>query len=375
VRWEAWPALLATLAWALFLGALVATYLPGPPLEWLALLVIAGVPLAICLRSFVVDRRRAEWSGRKPSTEAHVRRPWLVRLFGALVLSLVVLGSVYAMLAARSSLDFGFDSGPVVPGRLLPGASEIWAYVGSLALTTVIASPTWQGRLTTGAALAVCVVIGGGIVIASRSGLGAGALPGGCSEFIRVVVHSIAFQPAATGTSYYSRAEGELDGVSLGTAAVNQSHGHLASVRYDTRWGTGSHELYGEEEAAFGALRATLTAENLVTADDLGIDAINDRPTRHCQLVIDGRSAVRGFLALRWLTGGDETTADPGAGLEAWRGLLDYWIVRAPQEPDSTPGAAGHEVVLAAVRIDGPPPGWPWPGLRAALSGSIFFGF
>jgi hypothetical protein len=262
-----------------------------------------------------------------------------------------------------------------MPGRFLPGGSQIWAYVGALLLTAVIAGYTWQGRLAAAAALAACVVIGGGIVIASRSGLGGGALPGGCSELIRVVVHTIAFQPAATGTSYYSRAEGQLDGVSLGVATVNRSQGHLASVRYDTRWGAGAHELGGEEEAAFGALRATLADENLATVDDLGIDTIDDRLTRHCQMVIDGRSAVRSFFALRWLTGADETTADPGAGLEAWRGFLDYWIARAPQDPDSPAGDAGHEVVLAAVRVDGQPPGWPWPGLRAALSAATFFGF
>jgi hypothetical protein len=375
VRWEAWPALLATLAWALLLGALVATYAPAAPLQFLALLVIAGVPFALCLRQLAVDWRKAERSGWIPSTDVHVRRSWLVRLVSAGVLMLVVLGSAYAVLTAPRSFDFGFDSGPVVPGRLLPGASEIWAYVGSLWLTALILGQSWQGRLAATGALAACVIIGGGLFFARTPALASDALPGGCGEHIRVVVHSINFLPPATTTSYYSRAEGELDGVSLGTATVNRFQGHLASVRYDTRWGAGSHEVDGEETIAFGALGTTLASENLATADDLGIDSIDDRSTRHCQLVIDGRSAVRGFFALRWLTGGDETTADPGAGLEPWRGLLDYWIVRAPQEPDSPPGAAGHEVVLAAVRIDGPPPGWPWPGLRAALSGSIFFGF
>ncbi len=113
----------------------------------------------------------------------------------------------------------------------------------------------------------------------------------------------------------------------------------------------------------------TLSRDARVAVDDLGTDLVDGRAARHCQFVVDGRSAVEGFPALRWLVGADEHSADPGAGLEAWRGTLDYWLVTTWEQRIQS-----VDVVVATVSVDGQPPSWPFPGLRASLKAASWFG-
>jgi hypothetical protein len=126
--------------------------------------------------------------------------------------------------------------------------------------------------------------------------------------------------------------------------------------------------LGGDDPARLADLeRIPLSAEERLTAEDLGIDRLGARLARHCRLVIDGRSAVAGFVVLRWLVGEDERTITPGAGLGAWRGALDYWVRPAD-------AGVGDRLVRAAVAIDGQPPGWPFSGLHASLGAALDVG-
>jgi hypothetical protein len=112
-------------------------------------------------------------------------------------------------------------------------------------------------------------------------------------------------------------------------------------------------------------LASSTLGDSGVTVDDLGFDRVTGTgPTRHCQTVIDGATAIRTFPALRWLVGADESTADPGRGFEAWRGTLDYWLTEAP---------SSATWVLASVQVDGQPADWPFPGLHATLRATTSF--
>jgi len=248
---------------------------------------------------------------------------------------------------------------------LLPGPGEGWAYLAAAGLTVAAALPgrRWQ----VGGAMAVLAVaaLSGAVVMAwNGAGVERGSDAGAaaCSQHLGIAV---------TGP-IQSAAAGDLDGAPLGSVVAFRRDGGPLSIRYDTRWGAGTAEAAGDDPATLGPLLdAALSPDERVTADDLGIDLLNGTAARHCQLVIDGRSAVAGFVALRWLTGADARTADAGAGLEAWRGTLDYWVVPGPFLGGKSPGS---RLVLAAVSIDGQPPGWPFPGLRAILRATIWFG-
>jgi hypothetical protein len=382
VRWEAWPALLAAVAWALFLGAVVATYLPGAPLQWLSLLVIAGVPLAICLRTLVVDWRRAEWSGWFPRAPAPVPTLWRRRLIlgGSLAL---LLGAVGVDLLTRpSSFDVQWFDGnlPLTISHLRPGTGEAWAYLVTLGLTlALVASPTrGLGRplLLFSLSLGAAAVLGGVLLLAAGGGraeAAGGGDPTSCQRpDIGVGV------PSHFDGVVISHSEGELDSRSLGVADIRPREGTDAGVEFDTVWGRGSAKLDSNQLLMLvpdpvGLPNLSLWifhSDETIVADDLGIDLVGGVPLRHCSLVIDGRAAVNGFEALRWLTG-TQAALDPGAGLESWRGTVDYWI----QPVEASSAEIGYRGLgLASVTIDGQPkPDWPVTGLRATLRVWIWF--
>lgn len=389
MRWEAWPALLAALAWALLLGALVVTYGPATPLAWLALLVIAGVPLVVCLRTLVIDWRKAEWSGWFSQAPAPFPDKWRQRLILGIALVLL-LGAVSVDLLTRpSSIDVQWGDGnlPLTVTHLLPGTGDVWAYLLALGLTVAsVAGPTRRlGRplLLWAVSLGAAALLGGVLLVAaagSRVDASAGGDPTSCQHpDIGVGV------PPHFDEAIVSHADGELDGRSLGTVDIRPREGTDAGVEFDTLWGSGTAKLDSNQLLMFvpdpvGLPNLSLWifhSEETIVADDLGIDLVGSVPLRHCSLVIDGRSAVSGFEALRWLTGAPPrfhsgAEVDPGAGLEAWRGIVDYWIRPVDGPTGADVGYRG--LGLASVTIDGQPPtAWPVAGLRATLHAWIWF--
>jgi hypothetical protein len=372
MRWEAWPALMATLAWGLFLIALVVAYAPGGAADPLAPLLLAGMPLAVALRALVGERRSAARDERSSAVPGKTGR--LARLGFGLVLGLVAGAFALELLgtARSSSFDVGLE-GPLTVGRLLPGPSEAWAYLAALALTVGAVAGTLRVGLLTAASLAVGALVGSAVLSVNASALvpatGAGAdAAGGCRD------------PLTVPLNVRSSATGELDGVPLGRVELRKEYqpgvapGSVLVVRYDTGWGSGVAQLPAPTTTSRDPLEVvTLSREARLTVDDLGVDVIASgdevSAARHCRLMVDGPAALAGFPALRWLSGADERTADPGVSLEAWRGTLDYWLV--------TTGEArfeGVDVLLAAVSVDGQPRGWPFAGLHATLRAASWYG-
>jgi len=361
---ETWPALIAALAWAFLLVSLGAAWRPGGQADWLAPLLLAGIPLAISSLAVVRARMSAGWgptSGEVPQLSPET---WRIRMAIAVALGLLLdgFGLVLFSDAAHATFAVGSDASVAVR-RLVPGPSEAWAYLAALAITVGALSGTRRARLAAAGALGIAALVGGTALAWNASGAvpAAGTAAVGCGDLLTVPMNTM--RTSATG---------ELDGLALGRVEARRSTDQAATilVEYEGRWGTGKALLPGSAIPNRDPLQTVALSPNArLTADDLGVDVVDGRAARHCRLVTDGRSAVQGFPALRWLVGEDERTADPGAGLGAWRGTLDYWLVSV-----SGQRITNVEVVLAAVSVDGQPPGWPFPGLRATLRAASSFG-
>jgi hypothetical protein len=239
-----------------------------------------------------------------------------------------------------------------------------WAYLAALALTLGAVARARSAGVATGAILMAAAVAGATVMAWDASA----AVPtlstwadGGCGGGLAVPAESVR-----------SIATGELDRAPLGRVEVSfQSAGSdTLFVRHDTRWGHGTALLVVPGRPIRDPLETvTLRPEAVLTVDDLGADRLDGRAVRHCRVQVDGPSAVTGFPALRWLVGQDEDTVDPGMGLEAWRGTVDYWLMTTTAQRFQA-----VDIVLATVTIDGQPPAWPFPGLRATLHGASWFG-
>lgn len=398
MRWEAWPALLATLAWALFLGALLATYDPGAPLAWLSLLVIAGVPLGFCLRSLGVDWQNAERSGLLPAPAAPIPATWRRRLVLGVALGLLLGAVVFDLLTRPSSFNvlWGDGNPPLTVTHLQPGTGEVLAYLAALGLTlALVANPAARlarPRLLAAVSLGAAAVFGGVLLVAAGGSRADAAGISGNQTSCQHPYIGVGVPPRFGGAAVF-RADGELDGRALGTATIRSDTGGVdegVSAAFDSVWGKRSVNFDGSGTALryqdqFGLAALSLWvfhSDETIVADDLGIDLVGGVPLRHCSLVIDGRSAVLGFEALRWLMGAHLNagarlgtspleTSDPGAGMEAWRGTVDYWIQPIDGPANAEVGYRG--LGLASVTIDGQPPAWPVTGLRATLHAWIWF--
>jgi hypothetical protein len=369
VRWEAWPALLVVLGWTAFLGALGIGYADSVGFDGVPPLILVGIPLVVSARALIRAWRSAEWDGWIPRVPMRVAHAWLVRLglSALLALLLIALGSTVASAAASFDIVHEGWEGPLTVRAFLPGPSEAWAYFVAVALTAAMAGASTRDRLTAGGTLALGVLIGGAMLgWNASSSPDPSPLTVGCRDPLVQVEDRIVL----------STASGEVDGTSLGRVEAQRYPGPEPEidVSYSTLFGEGRISVPSGSFGRPPSLQTVaLAADHRLTADDLGIDVIPGigATARHCQIVIDGRSAVEGVPALRWLVGEDEQTASPGRGLEAWRGTLDYWI-----EPAALPQTSGPTamVVLAAVSVDGQPPAWPIQGLRAALRAAIVGG-
>ena len=103
-------------------------------------------------------------------------------------------------------------------------------------------------------------------------------------------------------------------------------------------------------------LRA-LSPGDRVAAEDRGLELVGGARARHCRTAIGGSTALTAFPLLRWIVGGD--ALDRAAGIEAWRGDVDWWVF------------GDGQLGLATVTVSGPPGEWPLSGLQGSLSARL----
>jgi hypothetical protein len=93
-------------------------------------------------------------------------------------------------------------------------------------------------------------------------------------------------------------------------------------------------------------------------AEDVGLELIQGAKARHCRTAIDGPTALRTLVPLRWLAGGDPVAVT--ATLVAWRGTLDWWVF------------ADGQLGMATLVINGyPGDAWPTSGLQGEIRATM----
>ena len=58
-------------------------------------------------------------------------------------------------------------------------------------------------------------------------------------------------------------------------------------------------------------------------AEDRGVELIENAPSRHCLITLDGNGALASSMLTRLVLAG---TVDPHRNLDAWRGSLEWWV-------------------------------------------------
>ncbi len=85
-----------------------------------------------------------------------------------------------------------------------------------------------------------------------------------------------------------------------------------------TGWRTDQPTNVAGDTVDLQALRTALTPELRATAEDRGVEVIEDARARRCRVAVDGRIFSAAFPQAAWLVG--------DADLHRWRGQLDYWV-------------------------------------------------
>lgn len=352
MRRAAWPGVLAAVAWGWFLVAASVAHASGGAQGIAVVVLAAGSALGV-----------AAWSAARGL--GATAEPTAVRLAAAVAGALLLgaYGLELVLELGSSSVDVGLET-PLTIQPLLPGPSEAWVYVAALGLTVVSVASSRRAGLLAGAAVSLGAIVGGGLLVARAAGTApsfADDTAGGCRDPFTVL-----------SAGMHSFATGDVGGASLGRVVLhpNPEEPSVLVVDHDTRWGSGRTVMPAPTSTARDPLEAvTLRPARLAAADDLGIDLVGGRAARHCRIQTEGPAAVAGFPALRWLVGADETTPDPGTGLELWRGTVDYWLVTT-----RATGFVNVDVFLATTAVDGQPPRWPVPGLHATLRAASSYG-
>jgi hypothetical protein len=355
-----WAALLATAGWAVLLAPALTTYAAVGALGTAALAVAVAIPLLTSAAVLVGELRAIRRAPSRNDTvsrdaiHAARGRAWLP-LLSAAVAALVLAGLATTLAPSASDIAIRDEVGVRIVA-LVPGPSIAWAVIVAASLTfgALVSRP---GRAWLVAAAAVSVLAGSVFIWAGDAAAAGQPRPGACRDVLdaRVAAHAVA--------------TGDVDGRSLGdvvgTRRANGANGgNDTTVSHATVWGEGTSVVNaagGGEAFTTGALGVDARA----TADDLGLDRLDNGRARHCRMVVDGRTAIEAFPLLRWLIGPDPDAPDAGQAFIAWRGSLDYWVVRP-----ATPGPA--RVRFATVEVSGPAPDWPVatgqkPALRATL--------
>ena len=132
--------------------------------------------------------------------------------------------------------------------------------------------------------------------------------------------------------------------------------------------GSSWHEVQPDPFGMIGSTRLTMDGpphaianapRGAIVAEDLGLEHIEGARARHCRTFIDGPTALRTFLPLRWLL--LDESAPSNEAISRWRGELDWWVF------------ADGELGLAAVEVSGPLSeiSWDAEGVRVVLEARL----
>lgn len=130
---------------------------------------------------------------------------------------------------------------------------------------------------------------------------------------------------AGTDERWTGSADGPLGPVVTGYTRI----GGQAWILADGRWAETTIDPFGlaglADLTVDGPVAVTVRRpDRPPVAEDLGVEIVGGAKARRCRTAIDGPTAHRAFVALRWLAGGDPVAVR--APLTAWRGTLDWWV-------------------------------------------------
>jgi hypothetical protein len=328
-------------AWTLAGALVLLAYRPGGPLD-LAVGAAAGLPAAVAVAGLV-------WPPVARNSRAFAAMVWLG--FGSLLLLVPSMGGVATQLQARG------------PQTLLPSLEAAYPWVLALLGTSLfsglgVARRTLGGssfprpRLLRGVALAVLGSVAVATVFSSVAIANELALrdrPAAASRFGPTdprLEPPICAEPPRVGRAARvdvfltglvdTRPTGTVDvrGVRSGRdfrwlayVATDRALGQYGAARIgqegwrlDPRTGwqqTGTAAAEGEDLDA-QLVRVALEAGTRDAAEDHGVEFHEGARARHCRVAIDGVAFRAAFPEIEHLVG--------DAGLERWRGELDYWV-------------------------------------------------
>jgi hypothetical protein len=157
----------------------------------------------------------------------------------------------------------------------------------------------------------------------------------------------------------------DLDGVRDDTdfrwsayVATDRQLGLAGAIRHDGQawvqgpgapWATAAPEAVDPLSIDLQVIATALAPANRTTAEDRGVDVIEDARARHCVVAVDGTTFREAFPQIRWLVG--------DADIHRWRGELDYWIFMDGQLGQVVGDASGDAIeihdgaILATVSV------------------------
>jgi hypothetical protein len=352
--------------WSVAAGLVLLAYRPGGPFD-LVVGLTAMTPIAIAAAGVI-------WP---PVARGNNAFPAMVGLgvFALLCLVPSITGVITQLLAYGSR-------------TLLPSFEAAYPWLIALLATSLFSgfgiARRMQGglalrrhRFLGGAAIAVIITILSGVLFASVAGANDMALrdtPRSASRFGPTTGTAqpphcdepLATSPSArldlhmTGTVDL-RPIGSIDLAGrrvdddfrwLAYVATNRQLGQYGSASVgDRAWTTAPQSGWrsvlpgyvAADTIDLQALGAALTPELRATAEDRGVEVIEDARARRCRIAIDGRIFSDAFPQAAWLVG--------DADLHRWRGQLDYWVFtdgQVGQLAGSVNGEA-HQIVPDAL--------------------------
>ena len=376
-------AALLTGLWTGLAATILVAYRPGGPFD-LVVGAAGFVPAVISAVAVV-------WPPLARSWRAVAAIAWL-GILSALLVAPLMIGVINTLATGGHQL---FPSPEVTYAALLAlGTTALFGALGIVRARygNVEAAPSLRRAVGLAAALTLAGVSAvGGPVLANELALR--SLPLADSRF-GPTDPSLVPPHCESGMALGSTAETEVtaqamvDGTSVGSATlsgVRSGSDEEWTATLDGRYARGiaafrrvGGTAWLEQDAAswapvdvasFGQLGDGPTLEGPIpaaalgptgqpVAEDLGTELIEGARARHCQTAIDGPTALRASLAIRWLAEGDLRVL--AHSLTAWRGELDWWVF--------SDGQLGQ----AIVTINGyPGDAWPSAGLQASITARL----
>jgi hypothetical protein len=330
-----------TVLWAAGGGVVLIAYRPGGPLDMLVG-VTASLPLLVSVAAVI-------WPPLVTSSRGSAGIFWLGLLAGLLLVPSIA--GVAAQVMARNSEP------------LLPSAEVVYPWAAALLATAIFAGLGLSRQLiaetgigprrmaaSIGFGLAATALIGAAFAGASLADNA--ALRDRPSVYSRFGPTSPELTPpqcddvlvAATTAQLDLHIQGNVDGRSIGTVDLTGMRsgsdiswtaqvvrpdlfGQYGAIRIGSSawtqdpgqsWRTVSPASLDSELIDTTMLGQALSPGNRATAEDRGLEYVEEAQARHCRVAIDGQTFGASFPQVFWLIG--------NASMAAWRGELDFWV-------------------------------------------------